>query len=101
MASSGVMAVDVQVAQFVQDGAGFGEEGHLLGGGEAAGFDGGGGGVLFKSLEDFVGPVDDVAGQAGQLGDVDAVAAVGAAGHDLVQKDDIVPFFGDGDVVVG
>ena len=57
--------------------------------------------LCFEPGEDFFGAVVHAAGDAGELGDVDAVALVGGAGDDLMEEDDLVlPFF-DGDVVVG
>ena len=51
----------------------------------------------FELLEDFLGAVDDVFGEAG---DLDAVAFFGAAGEDLAEEDDLLVPLLHGDVVV-
>jgi hypothetical protein len=43
----------------------------------------------FELLEDFLGAVDDVFGEAGESRDLDAVAFFGAAGEDLAEEDDL------------
>ena len=42
----------------------------------------------FQGAEDFLGAVDDRAGQAGELGDVDAVRTVGPSRLEAVEEDD-------------
>ena len=54
----------------------------------------------FELLEDFLGAVDDVFGEAGESGDLDAVAFFGAAGEDLAEEDDLLVPLLHGDVVV-
>ena len=54
----------------------------------------------FELLEDFLGAVDDVFGEAGEAGDLDAVALFGGAGEDLVEEDDLMVPLLHGDVVV-
>lgn len=55
---------------------------------------------FFEDAEDGFGAFDDGAGHAGEAGDLDAVAFVGATGEDLVEEDDAVLPFTDGDIEV-
>lgn len=58
-------------------------------------------GVEFEVGEDGFGALDDDFREAGEAGDLDAVAFVGGSGEDLVEEDDFLVPFPNGDVVVG
>jgi hypothetical protein len=55
---------------------------------------------LLKLRQDLTRATQSRGGQAGETRDVYAVGAVGLARQDLVQEDDLVPVFANGDVVV-
>lgn len=58
-------------------------------------------GVKFEVGEDGLGALDDDFRKAGETGDLDAVALVRGTGEDLVEEDDLLVPFSNGDVVVG